>query len=501
VKVSVFDPQKISESHEFDIAIDLFEGLTAISASGKVIPGVASRWTTSKDGLVWTFFLRPNARWSNGEPVTAEDFVYSFRREVSPLTASPSAEALSRIAGAESIRLGKTENPAILGVSASDRRTLRVVLTAPTPWLPMLLTHFAAMPVPRSQISRYGDEWTRPGRMVGNGAYTLAGLDANGTIHLKQNPFFHDAGSVKVPRVTLISGLAPADALKRFDDGDFDVVTLLASSVSQATSEHPGWILKQSELATRSLIVNPNKGLLSDPRFRRALSSTIDREELIQTVEHATYLPAYELVAPGLAGYRPQSATWSSEPLAERISQARALMVQLPGAPVRVSLTFRDGPAGQRVASAIAEGWKMRLGVETTLVPLDGKTFLERLGSHDFELAVVGWDPDFADASNYLDGYRCDAGAANFGAYCDRDFDKFMTAASSTIDPSARMRLLESAERRLIDADAVMPIAHGLLEFVVSPRLKGWEASPLSRHPSRFLSIQPRPAAPARRRI
>jgi oligopeptide transport system substrate-binding protein len=497
IKVSVFDPHKISEAHEFGIAEDLLEGLTTISATGRVIPGVASRWETTRDGLVWTFHLRDDARWSNGDPVTAEDFVYSFRREVAPATASPSAEALNRIAGAEDIRLGKTDDLTTLGVRALDKQTLRIALSAPTAWLPMLLTHFAALPVPQAQVAKFGEEWAKPGRMMGNGAYVLADVDTGGTVRLERNPFFHDAGSVKVPVIRFVPGPAPDEALQRFEAGEYDVVRLKASDVSRVATSHPSWLLRQPELATRFLAVNPANRPLNDPRVRRALSMTLDRERLIEAVEHSTNAPAYELVAPGLAGYTPQSAAWATESLAARLAEARRLLAQVSGGPIRVSLTFRNSPASQLLAAAIAETWGESLGVATTLVPVDGKTYIERLGQHGFELMLVSWDPDFADASNYLDGYRCDAGAANFGSYCDSAFDSLMTEASRSVDPVGRVQLLQSAERVLIDKDAVMPLAHGVLELVINPRLKGWDADPLSRHPSRYLRIEPLAPTPA----
>ena len=489
-KVTVFDPSKISESHEFGIAEDLFEGLTAISAGGQVGPGVAASWETSKDGLNWTLHLRENARWSNGEPVTSDDFVYSLRRELSPSTASPSAEALSRIVGADDIRLGRTADLTTLGVRALSKHTLQISLTAPTAWLPMMLTHFAAMPVPRSEIAKFGDQWTKPGRMVGNGAYVLADVESDGTIHLERNPYFHDATSVTIPVIRYAPAPKPGEALTRFDAGEFDVVTVVAPDVPAAKARHPSWTLRQTELATKSIVVNPNKGPLQDSRMRRALSMALDREELITTVEKSTNAVAYELVAPGLSGYAQQSANWASEPLSARVAAARKLVGGLSGGPARVSLMFRDGPLSRRLAAAIADTWRAMLGIETTLEPVDGKVYLERLNQHAFELAVVSWDPDFADASNYLGGYRCDAGAANFGAYCDPAFDELMDKAGRTVDASARIQLLQAAERLLIDQDAVMPLAHGVLEFLVNPRLKGWEANPLSRHPSRYLRIE-----------
>jgi len=490
-EVRVFDPAKITESHEFAIAEELFEGLTTISATGEIVPGVAIWWKTSKDGLVWTFHLRKDARWSNGTPVTASDFIFSLRREISPVSASPSADTLSRIAGANDIRSGKTHDLTRLGVRALGRWTVRIALVAPTPWLPMLLTHFAAMPVSRTALNMFGDSWTKPGLLVSNGPYVLVGQGADGEVRLERNRFFHDAASVAIARIRHIPGPAPEEALKRFEVGDFDVVRLSAADRRLIAASHPELMLHQPELATRFLAVNVNKGSLSDVRVRQALTMTLDREGLIETIEQSTNVPAYELVAPGLAGYTAQTPRWASEPRAARIAEARALLAQVPGAPIHIGLTFRSSPGGRRFAAAIAETWKAELGVETVLTPVEGRKFLECLDSHDFELAVVSWDPDFADASNYLDGYRSDAGGNNFGDFHDATFDRLMDEAAHTADPTTRIRLLQAAERRLLDQDAVMPLAHGMLEYAVSPRLKGWQPDPLSRHPSRYLRLDP----------
>jgi oligopeptide transport system substrate-binding protein len=494
-RVGSLDPAKLVESHEFAIAENLFEGLTAIAADGRIVPGVAARWETSADGRIWTFHLRPDARWSNGESVTAEDFVYSLRREVSPSTASPSAAALEPIEGATEITSGAVGDPCMLGVRALDRHVLQITLRRPTPWLLLLLSHYAALPTPKAAVEAFGDHWAEPGHMVSNGPYVLADWTADGDVTLVRNRFFHAAAAVQVETVRFVRSHGRA-GLRQFEAGEYDVVSLTGPELAEAEARYPRQLIRQSELATAYLAINRTRGALGDERIRRALSMVIDREALITEVDQSRHTPAYELVAPAIsriADYRPQSAGWAHEPMAARIAAAQALLNEAragASAPLTVRLAFMDSPRNQRLMAAIAAMWKTALGVETQLQPADQQAHMARLTAHDFELAAVTWDPDFADPLNYLGGFRSYSDPANFGAYAEPAFNALIDRSRDTADPAARMRLLEAAERRLIDSEGVIPLRHGDLMLLVNPRLQGYVADPLARHPARYLRLE-----------
>jgi len=489
------DPQKLSESHEFLVAEDLFEGLTTISASGVVVPGTAEKWETSADGLTWTFHLRSDAKWSNGLPVTASDFVRSFRREVNPATASPSAAALEPIINAKETASGAERDPALLGVRAIGDHKLEIRLNEPTPWLPLLLTHFAAMPTPQRTIDEFGDQWTHPEHIVTNGAYRLGAWTIGNEITLVRNPYYHDAASVQVETIRyIVSKAGSPDAFARFQAAELDVARVTGKDIHIAEQQHLGNLVVQRELATTFLSVHFARGEMADERIRRALSMTVDRERLIEDAAQSYGLPAYSLVSPVMRGYVPQSATWASRPPIARLAAARRLLAEARvgrSQPLKVQLTFIANERNRAQMTAIAQMWQSALGVDTELVGLSGKEFLQRVAAHDFELAAIGWDPDFADPWSYLADYRSDSGAANFGAYADPMFDQLLNQSKRAVKSSAqRMRFLEAAERRLVDNEAVIPLRFGVIDFIVNAHLKGWEASPLARHPARYFRIE-----------
>ncbi len=494
------DPQKLNESHEFQVAEDLFEGLTTVSAVGVVVPGTAEKWETSADGLTWTFHLRLDAKWSDGFPVTALDFVRSFRRAVNPATASPSAAALEPILNAKEIASGAERDPALLGVGAVDDHTLQIRLNDPTPWLPLLLTHFAAMPTPQRTIEEFGDQWTLPEHIVTNGAYRLGAWSPGSELTLVRNPYFHDAASVQVETVRyIVSKPGGPGALARFEAGELDVAAVTGKDIRIAEKRHLGNRVVQRELATAFLSVHFARGEMADERIRRALAMTVDRDYLIKNVAQSHRLPAYSLVSPVMRGYTPQTARWASEPTTTRAATARRLLAEAREGnplPLKVQLTFiANGNSAQM--TAIAQRWRSTLGVDTDLLGLSTKEFLERIAAHNFELAAISWDPDFADPWSYLADYRSDSGAANFGAYADPLFDHLLDQSKQAGQDSVqRMRLLEAAERRLIDNEAVIPLRFGVVDFIVNVHLKGWASSPLARHPARYLRIEgaPRPS-------
>jgi oligopeptide transport system substrate-binding protein len=480
------DPHRMRESHEFRIAQDLFEGLTTESATGAVIPGVASSWTASRDGRTWTFHLRPDARWSDGSPVTADDFVYSLRRAIAPGRPSPAADVLRPIAGADALRSGQDGDACDLEVRARNALTLVITLARPTPWLPLLLAHFAAMPVQRRAVEAYGEDWIRPEHFVGNGAYRLVRWTAEGEIILQRNPYFHDASHVRVATIHMSPAPEQGRALAALRNGSFDVVTVTGAEFAAAQSQMPRQIVTQTELATAYIVPNIVAGPTRWPALRLALSMVLDRESLIHDVEQANHAPAYEAIAPGLAGYAPARLSWADEPLPDRRARARRV-IDHQVAPLQ--LTILDSPKSRRLGQALVAAWSRALPLSVELRPLPERAFLAALSSHDFQLALVSWDPDFADPSNTLSMFRSDAGAANFGNYADTHFDSLLERADRMPDSRARARTLREAEQQLLDYNAVIPLKHGVVEFVVSPRLRGWLANPLARHPSRFLEL------------
>jgi oligopeptide transport system substrate-binding protein len=342
------------------------------------------------------------------------------------------------------------------------------------------------MPVQRRVGEAIGEDWIRPEHFVGNGAYRLIRWTAEGEIVLQRNPYFHDAAHVRVATIHMSPPPGQGRALAALRDGTFNVVTVTGAEFAAARSQMPRQIVTQTELATAYIVPNIVAGPTRWPALRLALSMVLDRESLIHDVEQANHAPAYEAIAPGLAGYAPARLSWADEPLPDRRARARRV-IDHPVAPLQ--LTFLDGPRNRRLAQALAAAWSQALPLNVELRSLPEREFLAALAGHDFQLALVTWDPDFADPSNTLSMFRSDAGAANFGNYADPNFDSLLERADRMPDPRARAQTLREAEQQLLDDNAIIPLKHGVVDFVVSPRLRGWLANPLGRHPSRFLEL------------
>ena len=294
------DPHKTSTVAEATILLDLYEGLSAYGPDGNLIPGAASGWTTSADGLTWTFSLRPDGRWSNGDSVVAEDFVHGFRRMLDPATGAKYASVLAPILNADAVNRGAMPVEAV-GVSAPDPGTVVIRLAQPTPYFVELMTHQASTPIHRPSLARYGDAFTRPGNLVSNGAYLLKDFSPNDRITAIRNPHFRDAAGIAIPQVEYIPTPDLAAAVRRFSAGEIDSLDdLPADQVKALKSRFGDRVVLGPALGVLALMVNLRKRPLDDVRVRRALSLALDREFLAEAVWGETMLPAYSLTPAGL---------------------------------------------------------------------------------------------------------------------------------------------------------------------------------------------------------
>ncbi|HVJ55563.1 MAG TPA: peptide ABC transporter substrate-binding protein [Aliidongia sp.] len=485
------DPQKVSGQPEAVVLEDLFEGLLAASATGEPLPGAASSWDTTADGLVWTFHLRTDGKWSDGDPLTAEDFVYSLRREVDPATASPYSAALSPIAGADEIVAGHAP-PASLGVAAVDAQTLKITLARPTPWLLALLAHHAMYPVPRKAIEAFGDKWTRPGNMVSNGPYAMAGWVPHGEITIARNPNFHDAAAVKIAIVHHILADDPTAAFRRYAAGELDNVTIPGREVDKAKIDYPDQLHLNPVLSTTFLAIDLNRGEFADVRIRRALSMVLDRDTLVKRVLKGAQLPAVGLIPPGgIPGYEPPQPDWAGQPLPARIETARQLMAAARGVdapPLRLTVRTVKSEQAELIVSAIVSMWKSALGIDATLDTSEWSVLEQDLHHDNYQLAFYGWAADYVDPWTYLANYRSDAAQLNISNYRNPSYDALLDQSRQAADSNARMKLLEQAEAMLLSDQILIPIDFGVTQTLVNPHLAGWSASPINMHPSRYLS-------------
>jgi oligopeptide transport system substrate-binding protein len=488
------DPHKSSGQPEYWIQNDLFEGLLTCDALAKPVPGVAERWEASADGKNWTFHLRDDAKWSDGTPLTAEDFVYSFRRAVDPKTASAYASALSPIIGADEIIAGRVKEPATLGVRAVDPHTLQIDLKEPTPYLLPLLTLGIAFPVPRQATEKYGDQWTRPGKIVSNGPFVMQEWVPQQQIVLARNPLFHDAATVKLDGVRFIVTEDKGTSFKRYRAGDLDTAIFPGEELPWVHKNLAADLHQDGIAAGFYLEINMERPPLgTDRRLREALSLVIDREILVYKVNPAEQKPSYSYTPPGLDRYTPQPVPFKDMPTPARIARAKQLWAEARGGdktPIKVKILYPTDPRASRQIQAIGAMWRQALGVEIEADNREFQVFEAMENQRDYQVSYAGWVADYNDPWTFLLNFKSDAAVLNHTGYKNPAYDALLDQSIRARDPEQRMAILESAERVLIADAPVMPIEHSVIKELVNPKVQGWQANVLDLHPSRFLSFE-----------
>jgi oligopeptide transport system substrate-binding protein len=488
------DPHKLTGVPEANILYDLSEGLLVLSPKAEPAPGVAERWDISDDGTTYTFHLRQNAKWSNGDPVTAEDFVYSLRRAVDPATASDYAPILGVIKNAEPIIAGEEKDLTKLGVEAVDPHTLKITLNSSTPYFLGLLTHSISWPVHKATVEKHGDQWTRPGNSVTNGPYTITEWTPQSRIVLTKNANFWDAANVKVDKVVWYPIDDLAEEFKRFRAGELDVT-------STVPSDQIPWIRKNLAkqyhnvpyLGTYYYVVNLTKEPLgSNLKLRQALALAIDRQILVDKITQAGQLPAYSWVPPGIPGYEPAQTFDAKMSQAKRNEMAKKLLAEAgygPDKPLNVEILYNTNENHRKIAIAIAGMWKKTLGVNAAITNQEWKVYLDTRDKKQFELVRAAWIGDYADASNFLDLFLSTAGERNDAGYNNSQFDELMKKASVTANPEERNKILQQAEQVFLDDLPIIPIYHYTNNYLVADKVQGWVDNVLGYQLTRYLSI------------
>ncbi len=489
------DQHKTSTVYEANILRDLYEGLVIYDATAKVIPGVAERWTISDDGLSYRFTLRADAKWSNGDPVTAEDFVYSLRRIMLPETGAKYANILYPVRNAEKINKGEAP-PEELGVTAIDARTLEITLEAPTPYFLELLTHQTGLPVHRASVERHGSDFVKPGNMVSNGAYQLAEFIPNAHVKVVKNPHFHDAANVRIDTVLFYPTEDRGAALRRFQAGEIHSNNDAPTEQIKFMRETLGKQFRVAPyLGTYYYAVKADKPPFSDARVRRALSLMIDREFLAEEIWGGTMVPAYSFVPPGIGNYgEPAYADYMEESMLDREDEAKALLAAAgfdADTPLTVEIRYNTSENHKNTAVAIADMWKP-VGIEVKMLNTDTKTHYAHLRDKgDFDVARAGWIGDYSDPQNFLFMVESDNEGFNYANYKDPEYDSLMDRAAKTTDIAARAKLLKRAEQIFMRDLPFIPLLYYSSLSLVSDKLKGWEDNIQNAHASRWMSIEP----------
>jgi oligopeptide transport system substrate-binding protein len=474
---SSFDPQVVEDVDGSEVVRDLFEGLYNQNAAGETVPGVALSHEVSDDGLTYTFTLRDDARWSDGTPVTAGDFVYAWKRAVDPELASPYAwymELMSIENGAEIIA-GDME-PDSLGVSAPDDRTLVVNLSQPLPYFTKMVSHATTFPAPRWVIEEHGAEWTRPGNMVSNGAYVLTEHVPKERSVRERNEMYWDDENTVLDRVTTLTIGDDAQGLTRWRAGEVDMTDIPAGQYPALAEEFPNEAFALPRLCNYYFNFNLESGpeAFQDVRVREALALAIDREVIVDRVLQGGQFPAYTFTPAATAGFETPEVEMATMTQAERDARARELMAEAGygegGEPLAFNYLYNTNEAHQQVAIVASQMWKQKLGVDVTLENQEWKVFLENRGAQNYDMARGAWCGDYNEASTFLDLVTSESGY-NDAAYSNARVDELMAEAKSSSDPQP---LYTEVEQILAEELPVIPVYHYSTNMMLDGSIGGW---------------------------
>ncbi len=486
------DPPKYSLVIELNILNDLFDGLVVADARGEPVPGAAERWDVSADGTVYTFHLRAGLKWSDGTPLTAEDFVAGWRRALDPATAAQLVDLAYTVRNARAVAAGE-KPPAELGVRAVDAQTFEVALEAPDAAFIRLVAGYALFfPLPRHLYAQAGEGWAKPGVMVSNGPYTLAEWTPAAQVRLEKNPDYWNAANVAIDEVIFYPTVDEAQALNQFRSGELDLsLGFPPGQYERLKANMPAEVSLTPASTTSFLTLNQRNPKFADARVRRAISLAIDRNILTDKVLATGQTPAYSLIPKVVKDFTPAPENdFSAIPMDKRLAEARALLAEAgygPANPLNFRLDYRAGDANKKVIVAIA-AMLQRIGVKADLQANEVKVHYAKLRAGDFEAADGGWQgtPDPVFFSLLLQT----GSESNYGGWSNAEFDRLTRAAAVEIDPAKRMSMFAEADRIAMADTALVPLFNTAHRALVQQWVKGFEGNATNSHRSSDLRIE-----------
>jgi oligopeptide transport system substrate-binding protein len=462
-----------TDSVSFDVLINLMEGLTEYDEHLRPRPAVARSWDVSPDGRTYLFHLREDARWSDGEPVTAGDFEYSWKRLLNPKTAAEYAYFLYDIEGAEDYNTGKADRPDSVGVRALDKRTLEVRLRKPIVFFPSITTFMVTFPMRRDIVEKFGERWTEPGRIVTDGPFMLGEWRHEYKLTLSPNPYYYGPEPA-LRKVTLFVVNETTTALTLYETGDLEMATV----PPEAMATYRG----RSEYVTAPILrgyyygFNVQKAPFTDPRIRRAFSMAIDRTEFPAILKRGE-IPATFWVPPGMPYHNPAIGL-PFDPEAARRLLAGAGFPDGRGFPT-VTAVFNTSPENSLIAENLQAQWKRNLGVEVRLDNQEWKVYLKQLQTDPPPLFRLGWGADYPDPDNFMNLFTSTSGNNRTRWRNDR-YDELIRSASADPDPVHRQKAYDEAQRILLETDAaIMPLFVATQNWVIKPYVRGLRINPL----------------------
>ena len=484
------DPALAESVGANQITRDLFEGLTATTTSGQTVPGVAASWKQINP-TTWVFTLRKEAKFSNGESISAEDFVYGWRRYLDPKTASPYATTLAPfILNGMDVAEGKKPLNE-LGVKALAKDQLEVKTPFPVAFLLDLLSNTQFAPIHKAAIDKFGKDWTKPGNMVGNGPFAMKEWRVNSAVVLEKNTHYWDAKSVVLNKVSYLAIEDSNADVKMFQSGETDYVYALPpGSFEQFKKSNPADIKNGPMLGLRFYALNNKDPLLKDVRVRKALSMVIDRDTLASKVTADGQIPAYGVIVKGVNGADVTAYDWAAWPMEKRVEEAKKLLAAAgvkPGS--KINFTYNTDQYHKKMAIFAASEWKTKLGLDTEMENMEFKVLLKKRHDGEFQIARHGWVADYNDATTFLTLVQCDSDA-NDNKNCNRKAEDLISQGNQALDPAKRKALLTSAAKLVMEDYPMIPLLQYTLPRLVKSYVGGYlESNPMDRFRSKDLYI------------
>ncbi len=496
------DPHLVSGVPEHRLLSALFEGLVDLDpATLEPIPGAAERWTVSPDGLVYTFYLRKDARWSNGQPVTAQDFLYAWERILTPTLASEYASMLHCVVNARAFNTGEIKDFSQVGVKALDDSTIEVRLEQPTPYFLSLHVHYTWYPVPRKVIEALGGmtardtKWTQPEHMVSNGAFKLAQWEPDKVIRVEKNPHYWNAAAVRLQAIAFYPIKDPMTEDRTFRTGGLHLTeNVPLPKIEMYQQEQFPFLHIDPYLGTYYYRMNTTKPPFDDARVRRAFALSLDRDTLVAQVVDAGRQPAAHYVPPGTGGYT------SNARMPYDVEQARRLLAEAgyPGGKgfPKVELLYNTSDDHKRIAEAVQQMWNQALGVEVQLLNQDWKVYLNSMNTLNYDIARSGWIGDYSDPYNFLECFLSGNGNNRTG-YASEHYDRLVRKGASIMYKTGRLATYQQAEDILLADAPIIPVYFYTRPYLLSPDVKNWQPNHLGYISWKTLYVEP-PAEQAR---
>ncbi|HRJ01537.1 MAG TPA: peptide ABC transporter substrate-binding protein [Hyphomonas sp.] len=491
-KVQTLDPHKSSAQWENIIIGDMLIGLTTDDADGEPVPGMAKSWEVDATGTVWTFHLG-DYEWSDGVPVTANDFVYAFRRLQRPEIASQYASMLWLVKNGQKVNEGELP-PEELGARAIDEKTFEITLEHPAPYLPGLLTHYTTFPVPAHVVEQYGEAWIQPENIQVNGPYKLVYWRSGDQLVADKNPTGFGAAEACFGRVAYFEIENEAAYENKIAAGELDINNVFSGPrKAEIEAKFPGWVRTYPGLLTTYWSFNQTRAPFNDVRVRKALSLALDREFMVRNVLTPGFEPAYAFVPPGIANYeveRPQ-VSFKDMPRAERLAEAKRLLEEAgfgPSKPMKFQFIHRSTGDNPKVAPVAQQNWaEIAPWVQPEIVRQETSSLYARLRQTDFEVGDGAWLADYNDPNNYLFLLDSNTGQQNYGKYSNPEYDALLAQSNFELDLDKRAALMAQAEKMMLEDFPITPMWVQVTQNLVDPTLTGWVDNAKDNHRSRFL--------------